>query len=235
MKKRTAFLLVTVMAVSFFSACGAKGADTGNDTVAESSNETKPSVSEVALGEGSVTIYDHGDVKLHAYATGDALGDEAYIVEGADGLVGIELPGFTDGLDAWRSYAEGLGKPMEDIFLCAHVTGASYVEGMNIYGTQGAKDAIESGSTFATTQGLYETFGDDLHGGPDMAKIDKVLPAGTVTVAGMEFDLIDRGDTYDLKIPALNAVYTHMLGKTSHSIMTSIEHMDRMLEILKGY
>lgn len=246
MKKRTVFLLLTAMTVSLLSACGGKDTETntGNDTVTESSSETEtvedgetegPSTSEVALGEGSVTIYDYGDVKLHAYATGDALGDEAYIVEGADGLVGIELPSFTDGLDAWKSYAEGLGKPMEDIFLCDHVTGASYVEGMTVYGTQGAKDAIESGSTFATTQGLYETFGDDFHGGPDMARINKVVPAGTVTVAGMEFNLIDHGDTYDLEIPALNVVYTHMLGKTSHSIMTSTEHMDSMLEILKGY
>lgn len=246
MKKRTVLLLLTAMTVSLLSACGGKDTETntGNDTVTESNSETEtvedgetegPSTSEVALGEGSVTIYDYGDVKLHAYATGDALGDEAYIVEGADGLVGIELPSFTDGLDAWKSYAEGLGKPMEDIFLCDHVTGASYVEGMTVYGTQGAKDAIESGSTFATTQGLYETFGDDFHGGPDMAKINKVVPAGTVTVAGMEFNLIDHGDTYDLEIPALNVVYTHMLGKTSHSIMTSTEHMDSMLEILKGY
>ena len=84
-------------------------------------------------------------------------------------------------------------------------------------------------------QGLYETFEDDFHSGPDIAKINQVVPAGTVTVAGMEFNLIDHGDTYDLEIPALNVVYTHMLGKTSHSIMTSTEHMDSMLEILKGY
>lgn len=246
MKKRTVLLLLAAMTVSLLSACGAKDTETGagDDTVIESSSEAEtggdeekaePSASEVKLGEGSVTVYDYGDVKLHAYATGDALGDEAYIVEGADGLVGIELPSFTAGLDAWKSYVEGLGKTMEDIFLCDHVTGASYVEGMTVYGTQGAKDAIESGSTFATTQGLYETFGDDFHGGPDMAKINKVVPAGALTVAGMEFDLIDHGDTYDLEIPAMNVVYTHMLGKTSHSIMTSAEHMDSMLDILKGY
>lgn len=84
-------------------------------------------------------------------------------------------------------------------------------------------------------QGLYETFEDDFHSGPDIAKINQVVPAGTVTVAGMEFNLIDHGDTYDLEIPALNVVYTHMLGKASHSIMTSAEHMDSMLEILKEY
>ncbi|MDO4483960.1 MAG: hypothetical protein Q4C54_05880, partial [Clostridia bacterium] len=167
-------------------------------------------------------------------ATGDALGDVAFIVEGADALVGIELPSFTDSLDAWKGYIASLNKPMNDLFLCDHATGASYVEGMTIYGTQGAQDAIASGSTFATTQGLYETFGDVFHGGPDMANINNVV-SGTVNVAGIDFNLIDRGDTYDLEIPSMNAIYTHMLGKTCHSIMAGAAHMDVMTEILKEY
>lgn len=54
-------------------------------------------------------------------------------------------------------------------------------------------------------------------------------------MAGIEFNLIDHGETYDLEIPAINAVYTHMLGKTTHSILTSEEHMDAMLTTLKSY
>lgn len=194
----------------------------------------QPTTSEKSLGDGSVTVYDYGDMKLHAIATGDALGDEAFIVEGADALVGIELPSFTADLDAWRGYISSLGKPMNDIFLCDHPSGASYVDGMKVYGTQGAKDSIASGSTHATTQGLYETFGDDFHGGPDQAQINTVV-SGTVTVGGIRFNLIDHGETYDLEIPAMNVIYTHMLGKTSHSIMTSTAHMDSMLSILRDY
>ncbi len=226
MKKKIALLLSAVMAVSLLAACGAK---TPNEP-----ETTAPTTSEATLESGSVTVYDFGDSKLHVYASGDALGDVAYIVEGEDALVGIELPSFTEGLNAWQNYIDTLGKPMNDLFLCDHVTGASYVEGMTIYGTQGAQESIASGSTYATTQGLYETFGDDFHGGPDMANINKVV-SGTVTVAGINFNLIDHGETYDLEIPSMNAVYTHMLGKTSHSILTSTAHMDSMLETLKGY
>lgn len=197
-------------------------------------HRTQPTTSEKSLGAGRVTVYDYGDMKLHAIATGDALGDEAYIVESAAALVGIELPAFTDGLNTWKSYVSSLGKPMNDIFLCDHATGASYVTGMKVYGTQGAKDSIASGSTYATTQGLYETFGEDFHGGPDLAQINTVV-SGTVTVGGIQFSLIDHGETFDLEIPAMNVVYTHMLGKTSHSIMTSAAHMDAMLDILRGY
>ena len=226
MKKKIALLLSAVMAVSLLAACGAK---TPNEPEA-----TTPTTSEATLESGSVTVYDFGDSKLHVYASGDALGDVAYIVEGQDALVGIELPSFTDGLNAWQDYVSSLNKPMDDIFLCDHVTGGSYVTNMNVMGTQGAKDSIAAGSTYATTEGLYETFGDDFHGGPDMAYINKVV-SGTVTVAGIDFNLIDHGETYDLEIPSMNAVYTHMLGKTSHAILTSTAHMDSMLETLKGY
>lgn len=224
MKKKLSLLLAVVALVSLLAACGSRTAK----------QENSPATSEVTLDAGSVTVYDYGDTKLHAFFSNDALGDVAYIVEGKDALVGIELPSFTDGLNAWQGYIGTLDKPMNDIFLCDHVTGGSYVSGMNVMGTQGAKDSIAAGSTYATTEGLFETFGSDFHGGPDMAYINKVV-SGTVTVAGIDFNLIDHGETYDLEIPSLNVIYTHMLGKTSHSILTSTAHMDTMLETLKGY
>ena len=226
MKKKIALLLTTFTMVSYLSVCNAEAADKTETVV--------PTIHDAAVKSGSVTVYDFGASKLHVYNTGDALGDVAYIVEGKDALIGIELPSFTANLDAWQNYITGLDKPMNDLFLCDHATGASYVEGMNVYGTQGAQDSIASGSTYATTQGLYETFGDDFHGGADLANINKVV-SGTVTVAGIDFNLIDCGETYDLEIPSMNAVYTHMLGKTCHSILTSTAHMDSMIETLKGY
>ena len=226
MKKKIALLLTTFTMVSCLSVCNAEASDKAETVV--------PTIHDAAVESGSVTVYDFGASKLHVYNTGDALGDVAYIVEGKDALIGIELPSFTANLDAWQNYIAGLDKPMNDLFLCDHATGASYVEGMNVYGTQGAQDSIASGSTYATTQGLYETFGDDFHGGADLANINKVV-SGTVTVAGIDFNLIDCGETYDLEIPSMNAVYTHMLGKTCHSILTSIAHMDSMIETLKGY
>jgi uncharacterized protein (TIGR02246 family) len=229
MKKKIALLLSGVMLISLLAACGAKPAESKPTT-----ESATPTTSEVSLDTGSVTIYDYGDTKLHVFSSGDALGDVAYIVEGASALVGIELPGFTDGLDAWKAYIKKLDKPMNDIFLCDHVTGASYVAGMNIYGTQGAKDSIAAGTTYATTEGLYQTLGDDFHGGPEIAYINKVV-SGTGNVAGIDFNLIDHGETYDLEIPSLNVIYTHMLGKTSHSIITSTEHADAMLAALKSY
>lgn len=126
-----------------------------------------PTENHITLKSGSINVYDYGGVKLHAYFTNDPLADVDYIVEGKDTLAGIELPAFTAGLDTWKDYVESLGKPMNDIFIVCHPAGASYIKGMNVYGTEGAQKSIVSGSTGATTQGLFAAFGADFHGGPE--------------------------------------------------------------------
>lgn len=127
-----------------------------------------PTENHITLKSGSVNVYDYGGVKLHAYFSNDPLADVDYIVEGKDTLAGIELPAFTAGLDTWKDYVESLGKPMNDIFIVCHPAGASYIKGMNVYGTEGAQKSIVSGSTGATTQGLFAAFGADFHGGPEV-------------------------------------------------------------------
>lgn len=167
-----------------------------------------PTESHITLKNDSVNVYDYGGVKLHAYFTNDPLADVAYIVEGKKALAGIELPAFTAGLDTWKDYVKSLGKPMNDIFIVCHPAGASYIKGMKVYGTEGAQKSIVSGSTGATTQGLFAAFGADFHGGNDTAVITNTV-SGKVQLAGVDFEVIDRGESYDLAIPSMNVVYTH--------------------------
>lgn len=150
-----------------------------------------PTESHITLKSGSVNVYDYGGVKLHAYFTNDPLADVAYIVEGKNALAGIELPAFTAGLDTWKDYVKSLGKPMNDIFIVCHPAGASYIKGMNVYGTEGAQKSIVSGSTGATTQGLFAAFVADFHGGDDTAAITNTV-SGKVQLAGVDFEVIDR-------------------------------------------
>lgn len=203
----------------------AAAADTASDVPAPAST--------VELGH--VNVYDCGEVKLHAFCTGDALGDECYLVESADSLVAIELPAFESSLDAYKSYVDGLGKPVAGLFVDAHPTGASVLEGVPVYATEAAKAAIEGGSTNATTLGLGETFGAEFRS-DDLAQATDVVEEGPIEVGGIQFEVQNAAaDTYDLVIPAANAVYTHMLGGTCHSIMPSVDAMDAMVSTLEGY
>ena len=187
----------------------------------------------ITLSAGTVTVYENNGLKLHSYATGDALADVAYIVEGKDELIGIELPAFTASLEAWQEYIKTLGKSMHSIFICCHPAGADYIKGMKVYGTAGAKASISGGTVKAITDGLQQAFGDDFHG-KDAAVITDVV-SGKITLGSVQFELLDRGESYDLVIPAFNAVYTHMLGKTTHSILVSAEHIDAFAAMLREY
>lgn len=155
MKKK---LLAILSAAMMFSVMGAGSAGAAPA-------KAVPTESHITLKSGSVNVYDYGGVKLHAYFTNDPLADVAYIVEGKEALAGIELPAFTAGLNTWKDYVKSLGKPMNDIFIVCHPAGANYIKGMNVYGTEGAQKSIVSGSTGATTQGLFAAFGADFHGG----------------------------------------------------------------------
>lgn len=181
----------------------------------------------------AVSVYAFDGVTIHAFNTCDPLGDVCYIVEGTDALVGIEMPALNATMPAWQAYVEGLGKPMNDIWVSAHPNGADVLAGVNVWGTQAAADAIAAGSTKATVDGLSATFGDAWDA--NYAAIDNVVADGPVTVGGIDFVVSERGDTYDLTIVAANCVYTHMLGETVHSIVPSLEAADAMVATLRGY
>ena len=188
---------------------------------------------ETPLPTYSVSVYAFDGVRIHAFNTQDALGDVCYIVEGSDELVGIDLPPMQATLPEWQRYIANLGKPMNNIWVDAHPSGGDYLNGVNVWGTQAAEDAIKGGSTNATASGLAQTFGDAWN--PNNAAIDNFAQEGPVTVGGIDFEVINSADTYDLVIPAANCVYTHMLGQTVHSIVVSLEAADATIAALQGY
>lgn len=235
MKKTIVLILMVSFLMLTVAGCGSNTTTSTDKKASTTTGENKKeaTVTEVPLKIGKVQVYDFGDVKLHAYATNDALNDECYIVENKDNLVGIEIPAFTDNLSEWKDYVKSLNKPMNDIMIDNHITGGDYLTGMNVYATESAKAASESGTTLATTQGLAQSFGAAFDS--NVAKITKVLPTGSQTIAGTEFMIIDNGDTYTIEIPEMNAVYTHMLGEKVHSILVSSEMMDATIGTLKEY
>lgn len=222
MKKKAIILISLLLLAGTFSAC---------------KNISKEAVSPIAIKNSSenFTVYDFGKIKLHAYNTNDPLSDEAYILESSTSLVGIELPSFTKNLELWKKYVASLNKPIQDIFIANHPTGASYVKNKNIYATKEAKNSIENGAISFITQGLSKNFGKDFHGESEVIEINKIINPGEFTIGDIKFNIIPNEYSYDIEIPAINSIYTHMLGKTTHSIINKTEEIDTLIKTLKNY
>lgn len=191
---------------------------------------------EIALELGTVTVYDFGDVRLHAYNTNDALGDECYLIESAEGLVMLETSAFTENLVEWKDYIDGLNKPLMGALLAYHPNGYEIFGDVTIYATENAlANWQEGGSIRALTDNFVAGFGDAVAANlPEQAEI--VEFDETLTLAGVDFIIRNEGDdSYGVEIPAINCVYIHMLGSDCHNILTSREHIAAFIDELKGY
>lgn len=50
------------------------------------------------------------------------------------------------------------------------------------------------------------------------------LEKGEIELANVKFAIKSNGEAYDVEIPEINCVYTHMLGHDCHSIV-AVAHM----------
>lgn len=193
-----------------------------------------PQSTTVQLTKGSVKVYNFSNIVLHAYKTGDALSDESFILETKNNLVAIESPAFHSNLKELAEYAKRLNKPLTDILLANHPNGVDYYDGVDFHMTDSVVSALASGGA---TKGLIDNFTSAFG-----ADFDAIIPTvkanmkpGKVIVGGIEFVITETNTAYDIEIPAINCVYTHMLGANVHSIMVSPTQMDAMIAMLESY
>ena len=205
-------------------------------TSAALAEPTPQGQTEIALALGSVAVYDFGDIRLHAYNTGDALADECYLIESADGLVMLETGAFTENLVEWKGYIDGLDKPIAGALLAYHPNGIENFGNVKVYATENAlANWGEGGSIRALTDGFAASFGDAVAAScPAEAEILRF--GDSVTLAGVDFVIRAEGDdAYGVEIPAINCIYIHMLGSDCHNILTSREHIAAFAEELRGF
>lgn len=247
MMKRIALILSVILVMGMFAACGNTNtpsntdvppATSGSETPINTENSviTEPKAQAQQLSVGTMQVYDFGTVKLHAYGTNDFLGDYCFVLETDTDLIGIEAPAFNDNLSEYNDYIANLNKPMTGILLSSHPTGANTVlyDGVPVYATTAVQAATQSGgSVKALTDSFVDTFGDGFNA--NIAKITNIIEPGTVTIGGLDFIISDNGDGYDIEIPAINCVYTHMMGSDVHNILSSKEHIDAMIAQMKSY
>ncbi|MGN0941275.1 MAG: hypothetical protein ACI4OA_06200 [Selenomonadaceae bacterium] len=192
----------------------------------------------IPVAGGEVTVTEYGDVKLHAFRTADPLTDESYALESNDGVVLIEGAILKSDIQAWKDYVDCLGKPVVGVFLADHPNGYDIL-GYPIYTTDKAlRNWQPGGAIYGISGGLVNAFGDTAASAlPAPSEVAHVVKEGeTVMLAGVELRVLPTDDdAFELEIPALNAVYRHMMGSHVHSILSSRDFIAQEIEEMNAY
>lgn len=185
----------------------------------------------VNLKKGEMNVYDFGDIKLHAYKTNDFIDDEVFIVEKDGKAVIIESPCFFDNNVELAEYLKDT--EVEGMLIAYHGAGATFLPDVPKYATQNAVEYSANGGGKALINNFTTVFGNafdsSVHGVTD------VIDEGTITIGGIKFVIKKTADAFDVEIPEINAVYTHMLGHDCHSIVAGAAHADGIISELNNY
>lgn len=185
----------------------------------------------VTLNKGEMNVYDFGGIKLHAYKTNDFIDDEVFIVEKNGKAVIIESPCFFDNIKELTEYLNDI--EVEGMLIAYHGAGAAFLPKAPKYATQNAVDYSENGGGKALIDNFTKTFGEIFD--HSIHRITDVIEAGKVTIGGIDFVIRQTAEAFDIAIPEINAVYTHMLGHDCHSIVAGAGHADGIIAELKSY
>ncbi len=185
----------------------------------------------ITLMKGEMNVYDLGKVRLHAYKTNDFMTDEVFIIEKNKKAVIIESPCFFDNNQELEEYLKDV--KVEGILIAYHGAGASFLPNVPKYATQNAKDYLENGGGKALIDNFTTVFGNAFDN--SIHKITNIIENGKNTIGGIDFIITSTSDAFDIEIPEINAVYTHMLGHDCHSIVAGTTHADAIIKQLNGY
>lgn len=185
----------------------------------------------VKLTKGEVNVYDFGTVKLHAYKTNDFIDNEVFIAEKNGKAVIIESPCFFDNIEELTAYLKGI--EVAGILVAYHGAGAKFLPDVPKYATKNALEYSENGGGKALVTNFTNAFGDIFDS--SVHQITNIISEGKINIGGIDFIIKQTADAFDIEIPEINAVYTHMLGHDCHSIVAGAGHADAIIAQLRNY
>ena len=187
----------------------------------------------INLDKGYVLVYDFGDVKVHNYNTADYIDDQVIILEKNKKVVVIESPAFYDNNKELEKYIESLGLKLDGVLLSYHMGGGTFLKDSKKYTTKKADEYGHTGGGKVLVDNFTKAFGESFDN--NIHHVTDYINGGTITLADIKMNVIPTGDAFDIEIPEINSIYTHMLGSESHSIIAGVDHANAMIYILKGY
>lgn len=187
----------------------------------------------INLEKGAVLIYDFGTIKVHNYNTADYINDQVLLLEKNKKLVIIESPAFYDNNAELEKYINLLGVEIDGILLSYHMGGGTFLKGIKKYATHNADEYGHNGGGKALVDNFASTFGEVFD--QNIHCVTDYIEEGQIMLADIDINIIPTNEGYDIEIPEINSIYTHMLGSESHSIIASVDHANVMIETLKSY
>ena len=187
----------------------------------------------ISLDKGYVLVYDFGDVKVHNYNTADYIDDQVILLEKNKKVVVIESPAFYDNNKELEKYIESLGVKLDGVLLSYHMGGGTFLKDSKKYATKKADEYGHIGGGKALVDNFTKAFGEPFDN--NIHNVTDYINGGTITLADIKMNIIPTSDAFDIEIPEINSIYTHMLGSESHSIIAGATHANAMVDTLKGY
>ena len=187
----------------------------------------------VALDKGRVDIYTKNGVTLYAYQTRDLIDNEVFVLAKNGRGVVIELPCFYDNIRELTGFLAREGVKVEGKLVAYHGAGASFLPEVPAYGTASSIAYNSNGGGAALVANFKDAFGDSFDAG--ICSVDHVLEEGETEIAGIRFVVKPNAEAFDLEIPEINCVYTHMMGHDCHSIVAGCPHADGIISQLNYY
>ncbi len=193
----------------------------------------KTNFKSVALTKGVMEVYDFGKVKLHAYKTNDFITDECFLLEKNGKAFLIESPCFFDNIRELENYIAENKLNFEGTLVAYHGAGATFMKGSKVYSTKNADDYNHNGGGAGLVANFTKAFGESFDN--SIYTTTDFIEGDTLTLADIELKLTRTNEAFDIFIPEINAVYTHMLGHDVHSIVAGSAHADAIISVLDGY
>lgn len=183
---------------------------------------------------GAVEIYTFDKIKLHAYKSNDPLNDVCYLIETEKELIGIEAVPFYNNIEEYTKYIKSLNKPLNNIFIAYHPNGLEGFNNANFVSTKSSENAfVEGGAVNGLIKYFSSTFGASFD--INIPKVTEIKKTGTSKIGGIDFIITENTDGYELEIPAIKSVYTHMMGSNVHNILGSVAQIDSIINELTRY
>ena len=187
----------------------------------------------IALTKGEVMVYSFGEIKLHAYKTNDLINNEVFILERDGKGIIIEPPCFYENIKELEKYLDSIHVKIEAILPSYHMAGASLLKDVPVYSTKKADNFGHNGGGKALIDNFKEAFGDIFDS--SIFTTTNIIEADTIKLIGIKLNIIPTTDAFDIEIPEINAVYTHMLGHDTHSIVAGEKHADMLIAQLEEF